>query len=115
MIIIEMNKEDRVYADKIAELAEMSIIVDQPRAFSSDLNEIVQVGVQLAPYIVPSVSLIIVEMIKNAKKVKIKLSDESIEVEGMSKDEAIEIVEKYIKEKREDKAQEILNKLLNEG
>lgn len=112
MVLLEMNKEDFDYARKIGELAEMSILVDEQKSFSSDLNDIVQLGVVLTPYVIPSVTLIIVEMIKASKKVKIKLSDDSIEIEGMPIDKMLEIIEIYIKEKNEDAAKKMLNKIL---
>ena len=115
MIIIEFEKNDKDYADKICELATMSIVITEPRSFSSDLNNIIQIGVQLAPSVVSAVTLILVEMIKKNKKVKFKVSDDSFEVEGLSEERALELAEKYINQKREDEAKKILNKLLSGG
>lgn len=50
MIIFEMEKEDIKYVDRIGELADMCIVIDNPKSFSSELNTVVQIGVELAPY-----------------------------------------------------------------
>lgn len=113
MIIFEIDKEDLDYANRISELAEMSIIIDEPRSFSSELNSIIQVGVTLAPYAISGVSLIIIELIKNKKNIKIKVTDEGFEVEG-EEEKTIEIVRELINLKKEEKAQELLNHLLSE-
>ena len=104
-------KADIAYAERIGEQAEMSIMIDAPRSFSSDLNTILQLGVTLAPYAISAVSLIISELIKNKKKIKIKVTDDSIEIEG-DEDKALDVVRELIKQKKEDQAQKILNDLL---
>ena len=38
MIILELDKEDIEYVDRISELADMSIVIDNPKSFSSELN-----------------------------------------------------------------------------
>ena len=65
MIIFEMEKEDIKYVDRIGELADMCIVIDNPKSFSSELNTVVQIGVELAPYAISGVTLIIIELIKN--------------------------------------------------
>jgi lactam utilization protein B len=50
-------------------------------------------------------------MIKNKKKIKIKVTDDSIEIEG-DEDKALDVVRELIKQKKEDQAQKILNDLL---
>lgn len=111
MIIFELNKEDLVYAEKIRQLSEMSIVVEDPKSFCSDLNTVIQIGVSLAPYAISAVTLIIIELIKNKKKIKIKVSNDGFEIEG-DEEKVIEIAQKLINEKQEEKAQEILRNLL---
>ncbi len=113
MIIFEIDKEDLDYANRISELAEMSIIIDEPRSFSSELNSIIQIGITLAPYAISGVSLIIIELIKNKKNIKIKVTDDGFEVEG-EEEKTIEIARELINLKQEEKAQELLNQLLSE-
>ena len=105
------DKADIAYAERIGELAEMSIMIDAPRSFSSDLNTILQLGVTLAPYAISAVSMIIIELIKNKKKIKIKVTDDSIEIEG-NEEKALEVVRELLKQKKEDQAQKTLNDLL---
>ncbi len=114
MIIFKFKKDDIEYADRISELADMSIVIDEPKSFSSDLNEIIQVGVQLAPYVISAVTMILVEMLKKSKKVSIKISENSLEAEGLSEDKALELAKEYIEQQREDKGKEVLNKLLSQ-
>ena len=91
MIIFEFDKEDLKYAEKISDLAEMSLTIEEPKSFSSDLNTVIQIGVELAPYAITAVSLIIIELIKNQKKIKIKVADDGITVEG-EEEKALETV-----------------------
>ena len=91
MIIFEFDKEDLKYAEKISDLAEMSLTIEEPKSFSSDLNTVIQIGVELAPYAITAVSLIIIEFIKNQKKIKIKVADDGITVEG-EEEKALETV-----------------------
>ena len=65
MIIFEIEKEDEEYADRISRLADMSIVIDNPKSFSSELNTVIQIGVELAPYAISGVVLIIIELINN--------------------------------------------------
>ncbi len=112
MIIFELSKEDSAYAEKICQLSEISIIVDEPKSFSSDLNTVIQIGVSLAPYAISAVTLIIIELIKNKKKIKIKVSTDGFELDG-DEEKVIEIARKLINEKQEDKAQKVLQRLLD--
>ena len=80
MIVFEFEKEDIGYAERISDLAEMSLLIEDPKSFSSDLNTVIQIGVELAPYAITGITLIIVELIKNRKKIKIKVSDDGITV-----------------------------------
>ena len=50
MIVFEFDKEDIGYAERISDLAEMSLLIEDPKSFSSDLNTVIQIGVELAPY-----------------------------------------------------------------
>jgi len=111
MIIFEMEKEDVKYADRICGLANMSIVIDDPKSFSSDLSTVIQLGVELAPYAISGVTLIIIELIKNRKKIKIKVTDGGFEVEG-GEDKVLEVVGQLIEQKQEEKAKKILNNLL---
>lgn len=111
MIIFEMEKEDVKYADRICELANMSIVIDDAKSFSSDLSTVIQLGVELAPYAISGVTLIIIELIKNRKKIKIKVTDGGFEVEG-GEDKVLEVVGQLIEQKQEEKAKKILNDLL---
>lgn len=112
MIVFEFDKEDIDYAERISDLAEMSLIIEDPKSFSSDLNTIIQIGVELAPYAITGVTLIIVELIKNRKKIKIKVSDDDITVEG-EEEKALEIAKDLIVHKKENEAQKTLHKLLS--
>lgn len=111
MIILELDKADMKYAERISELAEMSIMIEAPRSFCSDLNTVLQLGVTLAPYAISAVALIIIELIKNQKNIKIKVTDDSIEVEG-DEEKALQVARELIKQRQEDKALKTLNDLL---
>lgn len=113
MIIFELSKDDVEFADKIANEAEMSTIIVEPKSFSSEINDIIQIGVQLAPYAIPAVALILVEMIKNSKKIKIKISDNSFEAEGREK-EVLELAKQYVKLNQDEKAKSVLQEVLQQ-
>ncbi len=115
MIIIELQKNEIEYAEKIADLAEMSSIVVAPKSFSSELNDVIQVVLQLSSYIIPALSLIIIELIKKGKKVKIKISKNDLEAEGISEETALKLIENYVMKSQDDKALEDLKKLLKVG
>ena len=112
MIIFEMEKEDIKYVDRIGELADMCIVIDNPKSFSSELNTVVQIGVELAPYAISGVTLIIIELIKNRKTIKIKVSANGFEVEG-DEEKALKIAKELIEQKQEEKAQKVLSDLLS--
>ena len=103
MIIFEMEKEDIKYVDRIGELADMCIVIDNPKSFSSELNTVVQIGVELAPYAISGVTLIIIEL---------KVSDNGFEVEG-DEEKALKIAKELIEQKQEEKAQKVLSDLLS--
>lgn len=113
MVVIELDKDNKDYARKICDLAEESIIVDEPTSFSSNLNTLVQIGVTLAPTAISAVVLIVMELIRNKKHIRIKVDD--FEVEGLSEAKTLKLVEQYLKEKRDEKAKEELTKLLSAG
>ncbi len=112
MIIFELDKEDVEYADRISELADMSIVIDSPKSFSSDLNTVIQIGATLAPYAISGVTLIIIELIKNRRKIKIKVSDNSFEIEG-EQEKVLEVAKELIEQKQEEKARKLLSDLLS--
>ena len=112
MIVFEFDKEDIGYAERISDLAEMSLLIEDPKSFSSDLNTVIQIGVELAPYAITGITLIIVELIKNRKKIKIKVSDDGITVEG-EEEKALEIAKKLIAQKKEEEAKKVLHDLLS--
>ena len=112
MVIFELDKEDIAYAERISDLAEMSIIIDEPRSFSSELNTVVQLGITLAPYAISGITLIIIELIKNRKRIKIKVTDEGFEIEG-EEDKALQMAKELISMKQEAKAEKVLNDLLS--
>lgn len=111
MVIFELDKEDIEYAERISDLAEASIIIDDPKSFSSDLNTIIQLGVTLAPYAISGVTLIIIELIKNRKKIKIIVTDNGFEVEG-EEQKALEVAKELINQRKEEQAQKIINDFL---
>lgn len=113
MIIFELDKEDIEYADRINELADMSIVIDNPKSFSSELNTVIQIGVTLAPYAISGVTMIVIELIKNRKKIKIKVADDGFEIEG-DEEKVLEVAKRLIEQKQEEKAQKILSELLSE-
>lgn len=112
MIVFEFDKEDIEYAERISDLAEMSLLIEEPKSFSSDLNTIIQIGVELAPYAITGITLIIIEIIENRKKIKIKVSDDGITVEG-EEAKALEIAKELIAQKKEEDAKKILHDLLS--
>ncbi len=112
MIIFEFDKEDINYAERISDLAEMSLLIEDPKSFSSDLNTVIQIGVELAPYAITGITLIIVELIKNRKKIKIKVSDDGITVEG-EEEKTLEIAKELIAQKKEEEAKKVLHDLLS--
>lgn len=112
MIIFELDKEDMEYANRISDLAEMSIVIEDPKSFSSDLNTIIQIGVTLAPYAISGVTLIIIELIKRKKKIKVKVTDDGFEVEG-EQEKTLEVVAKLIERRQDEKAQKLLNDWLS--
>lgn len=111
MIIFELAKEDMEYADRISELAELSIVIEEPKSFNSDLNTVIQIGVTLAPYAITSVTLIIIELIKNRKRLKIKITDDSIEADG-NQEAVLEVAKELINQRQDEKAKEMLNNWL---
>ena len=111
MIIVEMQRDDQAFAEQIAEKAEMATMAVAPKSFSSELNDIIQVGIQLASYAIPAVALIIVEMIKSKKQLKIKISNDSFEAEGREQ-EVLALAAEYVRQKKEDEAVKTVMKLL---
>ena len=107
MIVFEFDKEDIGYAERISDLAEMSLLIEDPKSFSSDLNTVIQIGVELAPYAITGITLII-----NRKKIKIKVSDDGITVEG-EEEKALEIAKELIAQKKEEEAKKVLHDLLS--
>ena len=101
MIVFEFDKEDIGYAERISDLAEMSLLIEDPKSFSSDLNTVIQIGVELAPYAITGITLIIVELIKNRKT-----------VEG-EEEKALEIAKELIAQKKEEEAKKVLHDLLS--
>lgn len=111
MIIIEMLGDDRSYADRIVAEAEMATMAVAPKSFSSELSDIIQVGIQLASYAIPAVALILVEMIKNKRNLKIKISKDSFEADG--REEAVlALAAEFVREKKEDETVKTISKLL---
>lgn len=115
MIIFEFDKADMNYAEQISKLAEVSITIPEQKSFSSDLNTVIQIGVELAKISIPAVAVILVEMIKNSKKIKIKVSDNILETEGLSEENSLELAKKFIEQKQDGKAKELLSKLLEKS
>lgn len=111
MIIFELDKEDIQYAERISALAEMSLLIEEPKSFSSVLNSVIQLAVELAPYAITGVTVILVELIKNRKKIKIVVSPDMITVEG-EEEKALAVAKELIAEKKEDEAQKVLHDLL---
>ena len=111
MIIIEMPRDAQAYAEQIAEKAEMATMAVAPKSFSSELNDIIQVGIQLASYAIPAVALILVEMIKTKKNLKIKISNDSFEAEGRE-EEVLALAAEYVRQKKEEEAVKTVIKLL---
>lgn len=110
--IPDKAKLDGIYCQNIGLIMDMCIVIDNPKSFSSELNTVVQIGVELAPYAISGVTLIIIELIKNRKKIKIKVSDNGFEVEG-DEEKALKIAKELIEQKQEEKAQKVLSDLLS--
>lgn len=111
MIIIELDKKDIDYAERICDLADTSIVIEEPRSFSSELNTVIQIGINLAPYAITGVTLIIIELIKNRKRIRIKVTDEGFEVDG-EEEMALQMAKELISQRQEAEAQKVLNNLM---
>lgn len=112
MLIFELDKNEEEYAERICELAETAIIIENPKSFCSNLSEVIQIGVTLAPYAISGVVLIIIELIKNKKKIKIRVTDTEIEVEG-AQEKALEVAKELIELQQTEKAKKVLSDLLS--
>lgn len=112
MVIIELDKEDVEYAERISDLADMSIVIDEPRSFSSELNSVLQLGITLAPYVIPAVALIIIELIKNKREVRIIVTDDRVEIDGVEEEKALQMAKELISLREDAKAQKIISDLL---
>lgn len=113
MIIFEIEKEDEEYADRISRLADMSIVIDNPKSFSSELNTVIQIGVELAPYAISGVVLIIIELIKKRKEFKMKYTDGDFGFDLEGEEEIVlKKAEELIDQHQEEKAKKMLNDAL---
>ena len=113
MIIFEIEKEDEEYADRISRLADMSIVIDNPKSFSSELNTVIQIGVELAPYAISGVELIIIELIKKRKEFKMKYTDGDFGFDLEGEEEIVlKKAEELIDQHQEEKAKKMLNDAL---
>ena len=113
MIIFEIEKEDEEYADRISRLADMSIVIDNPKSFSSELNTVIQIGVELAPYAISGVVLIIIELIKKRKEFKMKYTDGDFGFDFEGEEEIVlKKAEELIDQHQEEKAKKMLNDAL---
>lgn len=111
MIIIELDKKDSSIAEQICDLAEEAVIVEEPRSFSSDLNMYIQVGITLIPSAISAVVLIVTEIIRNKKHIRLKI--DGFEIEGVSEEKSLRLAEEYLKAKQDEKAKEELIKLFS--
>lgn len=114
MVIFEFSKDDIIYAEKIADLSNLSTIVVSPKSFNSELNDVVQVAIEVAPYVIPSITLVLIEIIKSSRKIKIKITENGFASEGISEEKSIELAREYITKNDEKKAQQVLNDLLSQ-
>lgn len=113
MIIFEIEKEDEEYADRISRLADMSIVIDNPKSFNSELNTVIQIGVELAPYAISGVVLIIIELIKKRKEFKMKYTDGDFGFDLEGEEEIVlKKAEELIDQHQEEKAKKMLNDAL---
>lgn len=94
MITIELDREEREYAEKMIEVSELSTGIIDVKSFDGWLNDAIQVGIALSPTVVPALALIISEMIKKNKRVNIKVG--KVEVEGLSEDNALQILNELL-------------------
>lgn len=93
MIVIEIEKTGIEYANKIQEVCGETTGVIFQKSFSG-VSEVIQIGVDLTLASVPILAGIIIEMIRNNKKVRIKTGE--IEIENLSEDNALKILEQLL-------------------
>jgi len=99
-----MNSEDRQYAERLSEISDMSTGVIEPKSFSG-ASEILQLGIALTPTIATGVALVLSEMIKNRRKVDIKVGD--VEIKGLTEDNALVILNQLLERPKENEGEEV--------
>jgi hypothetical protein len=100
MIVIEMEKTSIEYAYKFQEVCEENTGIISQKSFSG-ISEVVQIGINLTPIVLPFVAGVIIEMIRNNKKVKIKTID--VEIENLSENNALKILEQLFEKNKKTK------------
>ena len=98
IIVIEMDKASVEYANKVQEVCEENTGIIFQKSFSG-ISEMVQIGVNLTQVALPFVAGIITEMIRTNKKVRIKI--DGLEIENISEDNALKILEKLFEKNKE--------------
>jgi len=100
MIIIEMNSADAQYARKIKENCEQNTGIITQQSFSG-VSDVLQIGIVLTEFALPFVAGVVTEMIRQRKKIKIKVGD--VEIEGLGEKNALEKLEQLLERKSTDK------------
>ena len=93
MVIFELDKVDKVYAERIVEVCDLSLGVVEPKSVNG-LSEIVQVGVMLSPLVIPALANVLTEIVKNKRTIRIKIGNR--EVEGLSEDNALMVLQQLL-------------------
>lgn len=83
------------YAEQLQSYAEMSAIIKAPKSFSSEELNLLQIGATIAAPAIAAVASILVEMWKSRKGYSITIGPETFSCSGFSKEETMELIEKY--------------------
>lgn len=95
LLTFEMNKEDRVYANQLLECSNFATGIIEPKSFSGS-GEFLQLGIVLSPAIATGVATVISEMLKNQRKVDIKVGN--VEVKGLTEENALKILQQLLEQ-----------------
>jgi phosphotransferase system HPr-like phosphotransfer protein len=101
MVIIEMDKADIEYAYKIQEACEQNSGIITQQSFSG-ISELIHIGIDLTQVALPFIAGIVTEMIRQNKRVRIKVGD--IEIDGLSEKNALKKLEQLLERKKNKKS-----------
>ena len=95
MIIINLSSEDMEYAKRLQSYAEVSLVIKDPKSFSSEELQLIQIGATFAAPVIATVASTFVEMWKARREYSITIGKDTFTVKGFNKKETMELVEKY--------------------